>query len=330
MSNKINSKQFDHLPPCPFCHSHDISTTIIDRYWRGDRFRTVIACSQCGCYSIYPFFTLGGLPVTKRDEDSQRDYSKKNVESLVYGASLWRGYRDKRIKKSWKLNLMSWFLRDQIERLPEQQYLGKILEIGCTSGAYLELLNNLGFMVSGVTASAEMVKDIISSCRGNILVANFPPTDFADGSFDVVVLWDVIPALENPQPWLMECYRLLRVGGLLMLENPDAFAFEARLFKSSWSGWELKRNCIYFPRNTLGDYLLDLGFIDVKLKTISTHRPFIRSLGYAEDKIIRSRSWNFPGWLKRFNQILGTGLFLLSRMISGGSSYLVMAIKPEK
>ena len=54
---------------------------------------------------------------------------------------------------------------------------------------------------------------------------------FPDQSFDVVTLWDVLEHCAKPQVILNDIYRILRPGGALVIQVPNAWGLAPRILR---------------------------------------------------------------------------------------------------
>ncbi len=93
----------------------------------------------------------------------------------------------------------------------------RILEVGCGAGRYLRFLEKLypGTTVVGCDISFTAVKEAASLGSGGYpLVADAMRLPFKDGSFDVVLAFDVFEHLQDPELAMGECRRVMRSGGL--------------------------------------------------------------------------------------------------------------------
>jgi SAM-dependent methyltransferase len=99
----------------------------------------------------------------------------------------------------------------------------KILDVGCGTGANLELLSEFG-EAEGVDVSAEA----LSFCRERGLTyvrqGAAESLPYADNSFDLVTGLDVVEHLDDDLAGLKEMHRVLRPGGKTLLFVP-AFMF---------------------------------------------------------------------------------------------------------
>jgi SAM-dependent methyltransferase len=98
-----------------------------------------------------------------------------------------------------------------------------ILDVGCGTGANLEMLSQFG-EAEGVDISAEA----LSFCRGrglaNVKQGEAEHLPYADNTFDLVTGLDVIEHLDDDRAGLHEIRRVLRRGGQALLFVP-AFMF---------------------------------------------------------------------------------------------------------
>jgi SAM-dependent methyltransferase len=107
--------------------------------------------------------------------------------------------------------------RRVLERLGERGLAGRLLDVGCSYGAFLELAAERGWEPHGVELSAKACgyarrERGLEVFHGTLEAAALPPD-----SFRVVTLWDVIEHLERPLEAVSEVHRILAPGGVLVL-----------------------------------------------------------------------------------------------------------------
>ncbi len=95
----------------------------------------------------------------------------------------------------------------------------EVLEIGCGAGGMLKPLSRYG----RVTAM-DYASDAMKYCRSRgfprVVSGSGTALPFADGSFDVVALFDVIEHIEDDALVLREARRVLRPGGVVFISVP--------------------------------------------------------------------------------------------------------------
>ena len=150
-------------------------------------------------------------------------------------------YYDYLTQISWKGTVYrKFFLYPKIMR-----YCGaKTLDVGCGTGAFLKAFSG----AQGV----DINEHCVDHCKRAGLNAAYMSTDhlqFAEASFDTIVLDNVIEHIVNPEPLLVECRRVLKPEGNIIVGVP--------LKKGYARDPDHKK---YYSADTLKSLMLGLGF----------------------------------------------------------------------
>lgn len=146
----------------------------------------------------------------------------------------------------------------------------KLLEPGCGRGEHLRIFRDLGLDVFGSDLSPEapqMAKDL------NVSVCNLDkePLPYENSTFDVIYSKSFLEHLWDPSIFLLEAYRVLKPGGVLISMVPD---------------WESQHKKFY------DDYTHVKPFTIVSLANIKT------ATGFTEVRVEKFRqlpsTWNSP------------------------------------
>ncbi|RLF11051.1 MAG: hypothetical protein DRJ62_04225 [Thermoprotei archaeon] len=122
-------------------------------------------------------------------------------------------------------DLGSWVPRGVIEDLRLMLPLKpKYLDLGCGDGALTVKVAGIvdASEVHGVDDDPEALRE--ASRRGLKVYncdLNRDALPFSDGYFDLATAFEVVEHLENPSHMLREAFRVLRRGGVLVLETPN-------------------------------------------------------------------------------------------------------------
>lgn len=153
-------------------------------------------------------------------------------------------------------------------RLAAAQPGRRVLDIGCARGDFLQEMRTRGWIVAGVEPTEWLAHEAlglgIPVWTGTLEDVSLP----AHG-FDVVTLWDVLEHVADPVADLQRVRRLLAPGGRVLVNTPLADGWDARLFGTSWSGWDAPRHAVVFTRATLSGALERAGF-----ELVGWHRVF--------------------------------------------------------
>ncbi len=174
---------------------------------------------------------------------------------------------------------------------------GRLLDIGCGSGAYGASLLRLGWRVDGIepnAAAAERARGVglnVQSC--DLQVAILPPT-----AYDAITLWHVLEHLDDPIASLRLLRPALRLRGQLWLEVPNWAGLMAALTRSHWFHLDLPRHRFHFTPTSLRLALEQSGFRVERLWHIPNPHGFRGALAYRwNPSLHRSRPLLLLGWL---------------------------------
>jgi 2-polyprenyl-3-methyl-5-hydroxy-6-metoxy-1,4-benzoquinol methylase len=100
---------------------------------------------------------------------------------------------------------------------------GRLLEIGCSYGYFLEMARSFGWRAEGVEISG-YASEVARSKGFEIHQGELQTLALDPGSYDVIVMWDVIEHLLNPAVVVERCADLLMPGGVVVARTPNARA----------------------------------------------------------------------------------------------------------
>lgn len=118
----------------------------------------------------------------------------------------------------------------------------RVLDYGCGSGYGSSLVASRALRVDGVDVDPESIAYAAGHYRGaNLSFRLLDPAEglpFADGSFDLVLSFQVFEHVASPDLYLKEIVRVLAPGGQLVLITPNR---SVRLFhwQRPWNRWHL-------------------------------------------------------------------------------------------
>jgi SAM-dependent methyltransferase len=99
---------------------------------------------------------------------------------------------------------------------------GRVLDVGCGDGMFLNLAEKRGWETYGAEISPIAYEQAKTVLQGTVIRGDLRQGHFPDSFFDVVTLYNVLDHLPSPLDELFEIYRILKVGGLLVLRIPNA------------------------------------------------------------------------------------------------------------
>mgnify|MGYP001569013030 CR=1 FL=1 len=195
-------------------------------------------CSTCGLVFVHP------------------QPAEKHLHEEVYSEKA--GYQKHRKKVATQ---ESRHVRKILEYLQREVPRGKLLDVGCSNGDFLHFAGERGFDVHGVEVNS-LTADVARARGLDVRQGTLYDARYPDGFFDVVFLGDIIEHVRDPRQLLVECKRVLKAGGTLVISTPNLDSFWARTthklyrwFKIPWSVLTPPHHLFQFSENNLKQFL---------------------------------------------------------------------------
>jgi SAM-dependent methyltransferase len=149
--------------------------------------------------------------------------------------------------------------RRALERIERHAPVGDLCDLGCWVGFLLSEAERRGWRVAGVEPSRFGVAYASERLGLDVQEASISTASLPEGSFDAVIMGDVIEHLPDPAGALRRAAALLRRRGVVYLTLPDAGSAAARALGARW--WSvLPTHVHYFTAQSLARLLERTGF----------------------------------------------------------------------
>lgn len=162
--------------------------------------------------------------------------------------------------------------KQHLQTVEKYMKKGKMLDVGCFVGFFLQLAKNNGWEVYGVEPSSWAIKEakkrkirIIGKVIDDIRTKKY--------FFDVITLWDVIEHLPNPHSTLTNIHALLKKGGIIALGTPNIESlFYAKVLRGNCP-FLVRMHVILYSPQTLSLLLNKYGFEVIEVQPYSRTFP---------------------------------------------------------
>ena len=272
-------------PTCPLCRTASLqrALTTPDHRFGGQTLHQVWRCHGCGLGLTYPSLAdsdwtkayppdYGPHLQTSRSAGGLR--SRLNATSL---ASL--GYTRPDAFP------VPGFIARSLSRirgwtwLPPPAPPGKLLDVGCGSGAYGASLLRLGWSVDGIEPD-QAAAERAHQAGLQVQACSLKEADLSPAHYDVISFWHVLEHLEDPVTALRQVRASLRQGGMLYIEVPNWSGIMARLTGSYWFHLDLPRHRLHFTPFSLSLALNQAGFQVTHVQHIPNPHGLVGALYY--------------------------------------------------
>jgi len=223
------------------------------------RLFTLFRCENCSFIFVHPAPSAGELASFYGEQYFQNPAFNSQDQANYFGYDI---YIDD------KANIQQKFMKC-LRLLKGFREKGRLLDVGCATGFFLELASQMEYEAMGVEISNFASKYGLEKLGVNILNKELRAAQFQDESFDIVTLWDVIEHFPDPRSELIEINRILVKGGIIGIITPDIGALLPRMLGKHWL--ELKRvpeHLSFFSRFSLRGFLRRCGFEVLNIRTL--------------------------------------------------------------
>ncbi|HET6989568.1 MAG TPA: class I SAM-dependent methyltransferase [Kribbella sp.] len=170
--------------------------------------------------------------------------------------------------------------REDVRRISEFVPSGRVLEVGCGYGYFLQAALDAGYDAYGVDLSPAAVKWAAERHPGRVfcgLMEEVP--EIQDQQYDVIFGSHLIEHLTEPADFLSTASRMLRPGGLIVMVTPNIKSLLARVSGRRWVSFKIPEHVSYYDPQTITTLLERSGFSVRAVDSAYQHYalPFVAS-----------------------------------------------------
>lgn len=228
---------------CPVCKGESFSM------WGKAEKYVIFTCIKCGLGITSPFPSVKDIQMT-----NQAIYQ---VEKRIQAYLSRRRYFEKRYRR-------------YLTNIKLFRQSGRLLDVGCNIGLFLNIAREAGFAVTGVELNRDCAEYARSAFHLEIFSGYLEQLTFDDQGFDVVTLFDVIEHIPDIHAFLAEIERILKPGGLLVVQSPNISSVMAMLTRGKWNWLSPPDHLYHFSPESLAMLIKSHDF---DLKMLMTWEP---------------------------------------------------------
>ena len=217
------------LDNCPICNSNQRSPFLacVDNTVSRETFQ-IVQCNSCGFKYTNPRpeeFELGKY--YKSEDYVSHSNTKKGFINSTY-----QSVRKYTLLK--KLQLISQYFKT-----------GKILDIGCGTGEFLNTCKKAKWETFGIEPDQDARKMAVENygldVKGEGQLSVFP-----DASFDIISMWHVLEHVPRLNERIEDLKRLIKPNGIIIIAVPNCDSADAKTYKENWAAYDVPRHLYHF------------------------------------------------------------------------------------
>ncbi len=263
--------------PCPLCQNDSFSSEIQgvrDLIWRKPGVFELQRCKRCSLVVTRPRPTEQALSFYYEDT-----YSGQGEEDM-------RRFQT----ESWLSHQIARYRVKVISKIYEFAQSDSVLDVGCSYGTFCRYIRKtFGCRVTGIDLDAGAIEKAADQDLIDYRVSELDALDLPPQSLSVVTFFETLEHHRDPVGALNKAHKLLRPGGICVVEVPNYNGFWRRVFGRFWLPLLVPQHLFHFTPETLRTTFVAAGFEKVVYhQTMFYPLEGIASLGLWLSRVLRS------------------------------------------
>ena len=210
----------------------------------------IVRCKNCSFVFIPPFF---------RKQIQYTDYKDESVLKQIRLGNDWLKIQRHRLR---------------FKTIQKYKPKGKLFDLGVGWGHFLYTGKLLGYETEGIEISEMPYIYASEDLKLNVQHIDFFDLKEKKGYYDIITMWDVLEHIDDCDLVIQKCSRMLKVGGILVIQVPQIDSYFAKKYKEKWKMMGLD-HVNYFSKKTISNLLQQNGFEIKKIKSSMELKLFL-------------------------------------------------------
>ena len=129
---------------------------------------------------------------------------------------------------------------------------GKLLDVGCGLGFFLDVAQRWGFESWGLDCSRYAAERCRERFPGKIRQGFLRPGLFPEKYFDVVSMFDLFEHVYHPREFLRAVHRIIKDDGIVIITTPNYESALSLVSGRRWVSYKIPEHVYYYTPRTLG------------------------------------------------------------------------------
>lgn len=232
-----------------------------------------VKCPACDADSYEPLFAKQGFVFVRCKNCNLVYVTPRLLESATlayYGDAVdqqsmtdWLNVLANPINQSWQIPYFQEAVDILAKLIPSK---GRILDIGCSIGLFMEIAQKSGFECVGLEPEPKSREYALK--RGlHVRPQLFNDAGFPPASFDAITMFGVLEHLSKPKQMLADIWDTLKPDGVVMVIVPNVYSFANGTLHEQARTFTGRNHLSYFAWDTLSDLFKRSGYEIAHLDT---------------------------------------------------------------
>lgn len=245
----------------------------------------IVQCASCNLEFTNPRPSQADIGVYYASADYV-SHSDENAPGLIN--AIYRKVRT--ITLVQKSNLVEGFL-------PQK---GKLLDIGCGTGAFAGHMQQRGWKVEAVEPDTGAAQKARQTHKLQVHEEQWLST--AEGQFNLITMWHVLEHVHGLQERFQQLWKLTAAGGYVVIAVPNPNSVDSKHYGPIWAARDVPRHLYHFPPAMLRKRMEQEGFESVRTVGMPFDPFYISMLSerykHGKDQIVTAFAKGAYFWLR--------------------------------
>lgn len=142
---------------------------------------------------------------------------------------------------------------------------GRILDIGCGTGAFLHTMQAGGWAGIGLEPDAS-ARSKAKELHNITALPSAELYNMPDGQFDAITMWHVLEHVHELQQYIDRLKELVSPDGKLFIAVPNYRSYDAAFYRSSWAAYDVPRHLWHFSTQSMHTLMQRHGLVIEEIK----------------------------------------------------------------
>lgn len=169
---------------------------------------------------------------------------------------------------------------------------GKLLDIGCGTGAFLATMKAANWEVTGLEPDAG-ARQQVADLQGIKALPSEELFTLMEKQFEVISMWHVLEHVHEIDKYAQQIHKILKDEGCFVVAVPNYTSADATKYQAKWAGYDVPRHLHHFSPTSMQYLMEQNGFKILTYKSLPFDSFYVSLLS---EKYIHEKQRLFSGF----------------------------------